>query len=121
MPDDCSTSKLEILISLQLRETRVYLYLIYNFKLVDVHMSSRAPDYITNGYGFPMQTTYHTTTQFSTNCTWPYVVPIGEDPAAHGHWCAFTDLYHTIPYHGWISLVVVSITGATHGCCKGSG
>ena len=28
-----------------------------------------------------------------------YVVPIGEDPAAHGHWCAFTDLYHTIPYH----------------------
>ena len=25
--------------------------------------------------------------------------PIGEDPAAHGHWCAFTDLYHTIPYH----------------------
>ena len=25
-------------------------------------------------------------------------VPIGEDPAAHGHWCAFTDLYHTIPY-----------------------
>ena len=44
-----------------------------------------------NGYGFPMQT---------TSCTWPYVVPIGEDPAAHGHWCAFTDLYHTIPYHG---------------------
>ena len=35
-----------------------------------------------------------------TSCTWPYVVPIGEDPAAHGHWCAFTDLYHTIPYHG---------------------
>ena len=28
-----------------------------------------------------------------------YVVPIVEDPAAHGHWCAFTDLYHTIPYH----------------------
>ena len=25
--------------------------------------------------------------------------PIGEDPAAHGHWCAFTDLCHTIPYH----------------------
>mgnify|MGYP000120618807 CR=1 FL=1 len=42
----------------------------------------------TNGYGYPMQT---------TSCTWPYVVPIGEDPAAHGHWCAFTDLYHTIP------------------------
>ena len=42
------------------------------------------------GYGFPKQT---------TSCTWPYVVPIGEDPAAHGHWCAFTDLYHTIPYH----------------------
>ena len=21
-----------------------------------------------------------------------------EDPAAHGHWCAFTDLYH-LPYH----------------------
>ena len=35
----------------------------------------------------------------TTSCTWPYVVPIGEDPAAHGHWCAFTDLYHTIPYH----------------------
>ena len=26
-------------------------------------------------------------------------MPVGEDPAAHGHWCAFTDLYHTIPYH----------------------
>ena len=52
------------------------------------------PNYITNGYGFPMQT---------TSCTWPSVVPIGEDPAAHGHWCAFTDLYHTIPYlqHGF--------------------
>ena len=24
---------------------------------------------------------------------------LGEDPAAHGHWCTFTDLYHTIPYH----------------------
>ena len=48
------------------------------------------PDYITNGYGFPKQT---------TSCTWPYVVPIGEDPAAHGHWCTFTDLYHTIPCH----------------------
>ena len=48
------------------------------------------PDYITNGYGFPMQT---------TSCTWPYVVPIGEDPAAHGHWCAFTDLYHIYLYH----------------------
>ena len=47
------------------------------------------PNYITNGYGFPMQT---------TSCTWPSVVPNGEDPAAHGHWCAFTDLYHTIPY-----------------------
>ena len=34
----------------------------------------------------------------TTSCTWPYVVPIGEDPAAHGHWCTFTDLYHTIPY-----------------------
>ena len=28
---------------------------------------SRAPDYITNGYGFPMQT---------IGCTWRYVVPI---------------------------------------------
>ena len=27
-----------------------------------------------------------------------HVVPIGEDPAAHGHWCAFTDLYHAMPY-----------------------
>ena len=35
----------------------------------------------------------------TTSCTWPYVVPIGEDPAAHGHWCTFTDLYHTMPYH----------------------
>ena len=34
----------------------------------------------------------------TTSCTWPYVVPIGEDPAAHGHWCAFTDLYHTMPW-----------------------
>ena len=32
---------------------------------------SRAPDYITNGHGYPMQT-------FS--CTWRQVVPIGEDP-----------------------------------------
>ena len=24
-------------------------------------------------------------------------IAIGEDPAAHGHWCAFTDLYHAIP------------------------
>ena len=24
---------------------------------------------------------------------------IGEDPAAHGHWCTFTNLYHTMPYH----------------------
>ena len=51
---------------------------------------SRAPHYISNGHGYPKQT---------ISCTWPYVVPIGEDPAAHGHWCAFTDLYHTIPYH----------------------
>ena len=35
----------------------------------------------------------------TTSCTWPYVVPIGEDPAAHGHWCAFTDLYHATPCH----------------------
>ena len=44
---------------------------------------------LTDRHDLPMQT---------TSCTWPYVVPIGEDPAAHGHWCAFTDLYHTIPY-----------------------
>ena len=50
---------------------------------------SRATDYITYGYGSPMQT---------SSCTWPLVVPIGEDPAAHVHWCTFTDLYHTIPY-----------------------
>ena len=41
----------------------------------------------------------------TTSCTWPYVVPIGEDPAAHGHWCAFTDLYHTIPYQ-WLRLAL---------------
>ena len=35
----------------------------------------------------------------TTSCTWPYVVPVGEDPAAHGHWCAFTDLYHAMPCH----------------------
>ena len=28
-----------------------------------------------------------------------FLTLVGEDPAAHGHWCAFTDLYHTIPYH----------------------
>ena len=50
---------------------------------------SRAPDYIINGYGYPMQT---------ISGTWRYIVPIGEDPAAHGHWCTFIDLYHTIPY-----------------------
>ena len=47
-------------------------------------------DYITNGHGYPMQT---------TGCTWPCVVPVGEDPAAHGHWCAFTDLCHAMPHH----------------------
>ena len=54
------------------------------------HGRAAMADYVTNGYGYPKQT---------TSCPWPYVVPIGEDPAAHGHWCAFTDLYHTIPYH----------------------
>ena len=49
---------------------------------------SRAPHCVTDGRGFPMQT---------TSCTWPQVVPVGEDPAAHGHWCAFTDLYHAMP------------------------
>ena len=24
-------------------------------------------------------------------------MPVGEDPAAHGHWCAFTDVYHVMP------------------------
>ena len=24
---------------------------------------------------------------------------VGEDPAAHGHWCTFTDLYHAMPCH----------------------
>ena len=39
----------------------------------------------------------------TTSCTWPYVVTIGEDPAAHGHWCAFTDLYHAMPCHAtWL-------------------
>ena len=40
----------------------------------------------------------------TTSCTWPYVVPIGEDPAAHGHWCAFTDLYHAMPCHAGAKL-----------------
>ena len=53
---------------------------------------SRAPDYITNGHGFPMQT---------ASCTWPQVVPVGEDPAAHGHWYAFTDLCHAWPCGHW--------------------
>ena len=35
--------------------------------------------------------------------------PIGEDPAAHGHWCAFTDLYHTIPYHTCLILLHVYV------------
>ena len=46
------------------------------------------PDYVTNGCGSPMQT---------ASCTWPHIVPIGEDPAAHGHWCTFTDLCHAMP------------------------
>ena len=37
---------------------------------------SRAPDHVTDGCGHPKQT---------TSCTWPHVVPVGEDPAAHGH------------------------------------
>ena len=63
------------------------------------------PNYITNGHGYPKQT---------TSCTWPYVVPIGEDPAAHGHWCAFTDLYHTMPWvcyrrrNQWLRLALAS-------------
>ena len=32
------------------------------------------------------------------SCTWHEVVPIGEDPAAHGHGCTFIDRYHTITY-----------------------
>ena len=40
---------------------------------------------------YPSQTS---TIPYQTIC-----MPYGEDPAAHGHWCAFTDLYHTIPYH----------------------
>ena len=32
-------------------------------------------------------------------------MPIGEDPAAQGHWCAFIDLYHTIPYQGEWELI----------------
>ena len=32
-------------------------------------------------------------------CTGRSVVPIGEDPAAYGHWCTFTDLYHTMSCH----------------------
>ena len=24
------------------------------------------------------------------------VVPIGEDPATHGHWCTFSDFYHAM-------------------------
>ena len=34
----------------------------------------------------------------------PWVVPVGEDLAAHGHWCAFTDLYHAMPYHAHLKL-----------------
>ena len=50
---------------------------------------SRAPhERVADGHGCPMQT---------TSCTWPWVVPVGEDPAAHGHWCALTDLYHAMP------------------------
>ena len=68
---------------------------------------------------------------------------IGEDPAAHGHWCTipyhtFTDLYHTIPYmtdplrsvqfrlpeHSFVSFVVggtpVSQTILPQGDYKGS-
>ena len=53
--------------------------------------SARAPDYIINGYGCPMQT---------ISCTWRYVVPISENQAAHGHWCTFTDIYHAMPQYG---------------------
>ena len=50
----------------------------------------------------------------TTSCTWPYVVPIGEDPAAHGHWCAFTDLYHTIPYHTRAPFTCLSLAPPAH-------
>ena len=51
---------------------------------------SRAPDHVTDGHGCPMQT---------VGCTWRQVVPVGEDPAAHGHWGTFTDLYDAMPCH----------------------
>ena len=51
---------------------------------------SRAPDHVTNGCGCPMQT---------VSCTWHQVVSVGEDPAAHSHWCTFMGLYHAMPCH----------------------
>ena len=30
--------------------------------------------------------------------TWRWVVLVGEDQAAHGHWCTFTDLCHAMPH-----------------------
>ena len=35
----------------------------------------------------------------TVGCTWRWVVPVGEDLAAHGHWCTFTDLCHAMPCH----------------------
>ena len=51
------------------------------------------PDHVTNG----CMVWYVVSRSRLLSCTWPSVVPIGEDPAAHGHWCAFTDLYHAMP------------------------
>ena len=39
----------------------------------DVVFPCPAPDYVINGYGYPMQT------------------------VSYGHWCTFTDLYHAMP------------------------
>ena len=32
-------------------------------------------------------------------CTDPSTISCAWHSAAHGHWCPFTDFYHTIPYH----------------------
>ena len=34
-----------------------------------------------------------------SSCCYLPAVQFSHEHTLHGHWCAFTDLYHTIPYH----------------------
>ena len=45
-------------------------------------------------------------------------MPIGEDPAAHGHWCIFIDFYHTMPYHAGERAIYQITLPVRQGCFR---